>query len=384
MPVRSGNVHTGFMSSLCEGDTSQRGEGVARDAARGSRHDLVHADELAARADVGRGRRVGARHAELEDAAELGDEGLDDLGAAEDEHVLVVVVRGAGRPVVGARDHERIGVGPGVDDGDLVVELPALVLVAVLQHRDPVRREEAVARVRLARVELVEHAHDLDAGGVERDEVVGDVLPREREDHEPDRVVRRRERVAQHDRVVGLRREGDLHRRRVAEGLDEAGREDIVEITAKLKALQDSANTELNAEVEKINKETEDLKKQKDLMAEDVWMEKAKQLSVKQNNLPALREVKVRELSISEQQALGKINDAMMPILKKIVEDRGATVMLDRSAVMYASVDTNITAEVIAELDKVMSTVKVEKVSLADLQRQALEAQKKNDDKKKK
>lgn len=155
-------------------------------------------------------------------------------------------------------------------------------------------------------------------------------------------------------------------------------------MSTQLKALQDSANTELNAEVEKINKETEDLKKQKDLMAEDVWMEKAKQLSVKQNNLPALREVKVRELSISEQQALGKINDAMMPILKKIVEDRGATVMLDRSAVMYASVDTNITAEVIAELDKVLSTVKVEKVSLADLQRQALEAQKKNDDKKKK
>ncbi|MEZ5928809.1 MAG: OmpH family outer membrane protein [Parvularculaceae bacterium] len=157
-----------------------------------------------------------------------------------------------------------------------------------------------------------------------------------------------------------------------------------VSMSTQLKALQDSANTELNAEVEKINKETEDLKKQKDLMAEDVWMEKAKQLSVKQNNLPALREVKVRELSISEQQALGKINDAMMPILKKIVEDRGATVMLDRSAVMYASVDTNITAEVIAELYKVLSTVKVEKVSLADLQRQALEAQKKNDDKKKK
>ena len=157
-----------------------------------------------------------------------------------------------------------------------------------------------------------------------------------------------------------------------------------VSMSTQLKALQDSANTELNAEVEKINKETEDLKKQKDLMAEDVWMEKAKQLSVKQNNLPALREVKVRELSISEQQALGKINDAMMPILKKIVEDRGATVMLDRSAVMYASVDTNITAEVIAELDKVLSTVKVEKVSLADLQRQAQEAQKKSDDKKKK
>lgn len=151
----------------------------------------------------------------------------------------------------------------------------------------------------------------------------------------------------------------------------------------QLAKLQEAANTELTAEVEKLSKEAEDLKKQKELVAEDVWMQKAQQLAVKQNNLPALREVKVRELSIAEQQALGKINEAMMPILKKIVEDRGATIMLDRSAVMYASVDTNITAEVIAELDKKLSSVKVEKVSLAELQRQAQEAQKAAEKKKK-
>jgi Skp family chaperone for outer membrane proteins len=139
----------------------------------------------------------------------------------------------------------------------------------------------------------------------------------------------------------------------------------------QLEALQEGANKELNAEVEKIVKEGEDLKKQKDLMAEDVWLEKAKQLAVKQNNLPAMREVKVRELSISEQKALNSINQALEPILKKIVDDRGATVLLDRSAVMYASADTDITAQVISELDKKMTTVKVEKVSLAELQKQA-------------
>lgn len=143
----------------------------------------------------------------------------------------------------------------------------------------------------------------------------------------------------------------------------------------QLEQLQEAANKELNAEVEKIVKEGEDLKKQKDLMAEDVWLEKAKQLAVKQNNLPALRDVKVRELSFSEQKALGAINESLEPILKKIVEDRGATLLLERSAVMYASVDTDITAQVIAELDKKMSTVKVEKVSMAELQRQAEQAQ---------
>lgn len=148
-------------------------------------------------------------------------------------------------------------------------------------------------------------------------------------------------------------------------------------MSPQLAKLQEEANDELNKEVEKIVKEGEDLKKQKELLAEDVWMERAKQLAVKQNNLPVLREVKVRELSIAEQQALANINEVMRPILKEIVDKRGATILLDRSAVMYASVDTDITAEVIAELDKKLSSVKVEKVSLEELQKQAQAAQEK-------
>lgn len=152
----------------------------------------------------------------------------------------------------------------------------------------------------------------------------------------------------------------------------------------QLEKLQEEANQELNAEAQQIAKEGEDLKKQKDLMAEDVWVEKAKQLNARQNNLPAMRDVKVRELSLSEQKAVNDINQALEPILKKIVDSRGATLLLDRSAVMYASVDTDITAEVISELDKKLTSVKVEKVSLADLQKQAQAQQAAQEKKKKK
>ncbi len=146
-------------------------------------------------------------------------------------------------------------------------------------------------------------------------------------------------------------------------------------INAQLEKLQQSANTELNAQAEAIVKEGEDLKKQKELMAENVWLEKAKALTVKQQNLPAVREVKVRELQISEQQAFGKLNESLEPILKKIVDSRGATLLLDRSAVIYAAADTDITAQVIAELDKAVSNIAVQKVSLAELQKQAQAAQ---------
>jgi hypothetical protein len=112
-------------------------------------------------------------------------------------------------------------------------------------------------------------------------------------------------------------------------------------------------------------------------MAENVWMEKAKALTIKQNNLPAVREVKVRELQIAEQQAFGKLNESLTPILKKIVDARGATLLIDRSAVMYAAADTDITSQVIAELDKAITNVPVQKVSLAELQKQAQAAQQK-------
>ena len=145
----------------------------------------------------------------------------------------------------------------------------------------------------------------------------------------------------------------------------------------QLQKLQESVNKELNDKAEKIVKEGEDLKKQKSLMAEDVWLEKAKKLAVEQNNLPVLRDVRVRELQISEQQALGKISEAMTPILEKIVKERGATLLLDRSAVMFATTENDVTKEVIEALDKKLTSVSVSKVDLQDLQRQAAAAQKK-------
>ncbi len=152
----------------------------------------------------------------------------------------------------------------------------------------------------------------------------------------------------------------------------------------QLEKLQEQANKELNDEVAKLTKQAEDLKKQRELLAEDVWTKRAQQVAIKQNQLPALREVKLRELSLSEQKALNEITTVMRPILKDIVEDNGATLLLERSAVMYAAQETDITEEVIKRLDKKLKKVKVEDVDLKELQRQAMEQQKDADKKRRK
>ena len=136
-------------------------------------------------------------------------------------------------------------------------------------------------------------------------------------------------------------------------------------IAEQMKTLQATANKELEAEVGRITKEAEELKSKQGQMEEKAYIETAKRLAIQQNNLPVLREVKLRELALSEQKAIGQISEKMRPILKKIVEDRGATILLDRSAVMYASQNTDITEEVLTKLDAEISSVKVERVSLA-------------------
>lgn len=135
-------------------------------------------------------------------------------------------------------------------------------------------------------------------------------------------------------------------------------------IAEQMKLLQDTANKELEKEIAKITKEAETLKGKKGDLGEQEYIKKAQALALKQNNLPVLREIKVQELSVAEQNAIAVIGEEMRPILKEIVDSRGATLLLDRSAVMYAAKATDITEEVLVNLDKKLTTVKVERVSL--------------------
>ena len=143
-------------------------------------------------------------------------------------------------------------------------------------------------------------------------------------------------------------------------------------VTEQMQALQTTANKELEETIGMIIAEAEELKSKEGSMDESVYLAEAQRLAIAQNDIPMLREIKVRELQAAEQKALGEISEIMRPILKEIVDSRGATLLLDRSAVMYASTDTDITEYVLGKLDEEITTVKVERI---DLIQQRLAAQ---------
>ncbi len=73
---------------------------------------------------------------------------------------------------------------------------------------------------------------------------------------------------------------------------------------------------------------------------------------------------KVQEEQAAIQNGIDKarmqIEQSLGPILQQVFVERGATVMLERQAIVLGSVDIDITATVIQRLDGVLTSVKVE------------------------
>ncbi len=148
-------------------------------------------------------------------------------------------------------------------------------------------------------------------------------------------------------------------------------------IPGQAEDVRKSVAAELEAEASKLQKDIENFQKNSELMSEEVRQKTGQELQARaQYGLPQRQQIVEQAFRIALQNAQGKILQEVDPILKDIIDKRGATVMLDKSAVLYAAVETDVTQEVIAALDKKMDTVEVQKVSLAEIEKQLQEAAK--------
>lgn len=146
-------------------------------------------------------------------------------------------------------------------------------------------------------------------------------------------------------------------------------------IPPQIQAIQSGVQKELTAEAEKLKKDIENYQKGASLMSEEVRQKTEQDLGMRQQvQLPQQAQIMEQVLNNVVQVAQAKILQETQPIMKTIVDKRGATLLLDRSAVMYAAPESDITQEVLAELNKKMKTVEVQKVTLAEVKKKAAEA----------
>jgi outer membrane protein len=147
-------------------------------------------------------------------------------------------------------------------------------------------------------------------------------------------------------------------------------------IPGQADTIKSNIQKELNAEADKLKKDIENFQKGASLMSEEVRQKTEQELAVRQQvQLPQQAQIMEQVFAGVVQNAQAKILQESQPIMKSIIDKRGATLLLDRSAVMYATPDTDITQEVLAELNKKIKTVEVQKVTLADVKKRVQEAQ---------
>lgn len=84
-----------------------------------------------------------------------------------------------------------------------------------------------------------------------------------------------------------------------------------------------------------------------------------------------LRRQRAQEIQATERAAMQPVLQALQAVLQEIVEQRQATLLIDRAQVVYADDSIDITDAAIARLNEVISTTPVNRVRLPDPSEQA-------------
>ena len=71
------------------------------------------------------------------------------------------------------------------------------------------------------------------------------------------------------------------------------------------------------------------------------------------------RQIVANELALTERTALAEFNNALIPVLREVVAETGANVILDKSQVIFVDDATDVSASVITKLNAATPTINV-------------------------
>lgn len=137
-----------------------------------------------------------------------------------------------------------------------------------------------------------------------------------------------------------------------------AGR-DMMSQTQKLNS---DAETQFRTEQQQLQTEATQLQQQLAILAPDVRDQKEKEFTAKETSLQQRVQQRQAEIQGGIGKAARQVETALEPILQALMKERGANMLLDRSAVILASADVDVTAVAIQRLDQKLPHVKVDLV----------------------
>lgn len=84
----------------------------------------------------------------------------------------------------------------------------------------------------------------------------------------------------------------------------------------------------------------------------------------KANDFNRKRQIVAQELALTERDALIKMNNAIAAVLRDVVSETGANVVMERSSIVFSDESTDVTTSVITKLDASTPTIAVARQKL--------------------
>ncbi|MBV9992536.1 MAG: OmpH family outer membrane protein [Alphaproteobacteria bacterium] len=148
------------------------------------------------------------------------------------------------------------------------------------------------------------------------------------------------------------------------------------DIVRQVNSYTDQAEKDIKGQVASLRSQFEAMKQQSAILSNDVKAKKVKEFEARQAGLQQAAQKKQGLIQGGFFKARHDVEQALGPILQGIMVERGATMLLDRNAVVMgtdASVD--ITGLAVQRLDQKLPTLKVELTPLPPGMQQQLQQQ---------
>jgi len=133
-----------------------------------------------------------------------------------------------------------------------------------------------------------------------------------------------------------------------------------VSIRDQIDQVRAGYQSELDAKEEELREKDEELKRQRAILAPEAFEEERRVFE--EQVLEVQRNVQERNTVIerSINDATGKIREKLVPILAEIMEQRGASILMDKSQVLVSDKTLEVTTTALNRLNKSLPEVSVE------------------------
>ncbi|MDG1859103.1 MAG: OmpH family outer membrane protein [Emcibacteraceae bacterium] len=132
-----------------------------------------------------------------------------------------------------------------------------------------------------------------------------------------------------------------------------------IDINRQVAQIRADMQTELQTEGNALRAEEESLKSQSAIMPQEAYNQKVQEFQQKAAGYQRDVQIKSQQLEIAIATANAEVERELKPIYQKILQEVGATMLMDKSLVLEQATGLDVTTRVIEELDLAMPSTTV-------------------------